>query len=107
MCYLLSNDTTGAYEFLNRSLTNEIVHDCQNQKEFSTHLSELIEERKDKYRLFYQKIGVPMPAEIDDVTAEEICSIMSVELMTKEQLKQYHDEKRAEEWADNQSENTG
>lgn len=105
--YLLSNDTTGAYEFLNRSLTNEIVHDCQNQKEFTTHLSELIEERKDKYRLFYQKIGVPMPAEIDDVTAEEICSIMSVELMTKEQLKQYHDEKRAEEWADNLMENLG
>ena len=48
-----------------------------------------------------------MPAEIDDVTAEEICSIMSVELMTKEQLKQYHDKMRAEEWADKLMENLG
>ena len=40
--YILCKDIVGAYQFLNRSLKNEIIHDCQNQKEFTTHLSELI-----------------------------------------------------------------
>ena len=101
--YILCNDIVGAYEFLNRSLKNEIIHDCQNQKEFTTHLSELIEERKDKYRPFY----MTMPASIDDMTAEEICSIMSVELMAPAQLKQYHSEKEAQEWAEKLVENLG
>ena len=105
--YILCNDIVGAYEFLNRSLKNEIIHDCQNQKEFTTHLSELIEQRKSKYRPFYQKIDMSMPATIADMTAEEICSIMSVELMSPEQLKQYHSEKEALEWADKLVENIG
>ena len=98
--YILYNDLVGAYEFLNRSLKNEIIHDCQNQKEFTTHLSELIEQRKSKYSPFYQKIDMSMPTTIGDMTAEDICSIMSVELMSPEQLKQYHSEKEALEWAD-------
>ena len=105
--YILYNDLVGAYEFLNRSLKNEIIHDCQNQKEFTTHLSELIEERKDKYRPFYQKIDMSMPAIIEDMTAEGICDIMSVELMSPSQLKQYHSEKEAQEWADKLVENLG
>ena len=105
--YILYNDLVGAYEFLNRSLKNEIIHDCQNQKEFTTHLSELIEQRKDKYRPFYQKIDMSMPVTIEDMTAEDICSIMSVELMSPAELKQYHSEKEAEEWADKLVENLG
>ena len=105
--YILYNDLVGAYEFLNRSLKNEIIHDCQNQKEFTTHLSELIEERKDKYRPFYQKIDMSMPAIIEDMTAKGICDIMSVELMSPSQLKQYHSEKEAQEWADKLVENLG
>ena len=58
--YLLTSNLTSAFEFLNKSLMAEIVHDCQNQTEFTTHLSELIEMRKDKYRPFYQKIEMQM-----------------------------------------------
>lgn len=105
--YILCNDLVGAYEFLSRSLKNELIHDCQNQKEFTTHLSELIEQRKEKYRPFYQKIDMTMPNSIDDMTAEDICSIMSVELMTPAKLKQYHSEKEAQEWADKLVENLG
>ena len=105
--YIVCNDLVGAYEFLNRALKNEIIHDCQNQKEFTTHLSELIEQRKDKYRPFYQKIDMSMPVTIEDMTAEDICSIMSVELMSPAELKQYHSEKEAEEWADKLVENLG
>ena len=105
--YILCNDLVGAYEFLNKSLKNEIIHDCQNQKEFTTHLSELIEQRKGKYRPFYQKIDMSMPSFIEDMSAEGICSIMSVDLMTPAQLKQYHSEKEAQEWADKLVENLG
>lgn len=105
--YILCNDIVGAYEFMNRSLQNEIIHDCQNQKEFTSHLSELIEQRKNKYRPFYQKIDMSMPATIEDMTAEDICLIMSVELMSPEQQKQYHSEKEALEWADKLVENLG
>lgn len=105
--YILCNDIVGAYEFLNRSLRNEIIHDCQNQKEFKTHLPVLIEERKEKYRPFYQKIEMPMPSVIEDMTAEEICSIMSVNLLTPEQLWKHHKDKVAEEFAEKMLENLG
>ena len=105
--YIICNDLVGAYEFLNRSLKNELIHDCQNQKEFTTHLSELIEQRKEKYRPFYQKIDMAMPATIVEMTAESICSIMGVDLMNPEHLNQYHSEKEAQEWADKLVENLG
>ena len=48
-----------------------------------------------------------MPSIIEDMSAEGICSIMSVDLMTPAQLKQYHSEKEAQEWADKLVENLG
>ena len=105
--YILCKDIVGAYEFLNRSLRNEIIHDCQNQKAFKTHLPALMEERKDKYRPFYQKIEMPMPSVIEDMTAEEICSIMSVELQTPEQLMKHHREKEDAEFSEKVVENLG
>ena len=106
-CYMLCNDLTGAFEYLNKSLKNEIIHDCLHQKEFTTPLSALIEKRKEKYRPFYQKIDMSMPDTIENLTAQELCSIMSVELMSPEQLERYHREKEAEEWADRLVENLG
>lgn len=105
--YLLTHNLTLAFEFLNKSLRAEIVHDCQNQKEFTTHLSELIEMRKDKYRPFYQKIEMQMPSDLEELTAEQICSIMSVNLMTPADLKKYHSEKKAKEQAEDISEAVG
>ena len=105
--YILYKDVVGAYEFLNRSIRNEIIHDCQNQKEFKTHLHALIEERKEKYRPFYQKIDMPMPTVIDEMTAEDICSIMGVQLLTREQLKKHHRDKEDAEFSEKVVENLG
>ncbi len=105
--YLLTGDNDNAATFLAESLRKEIVHDCQNQKEFKAHLSELIVQRCEKYRPFFDKIGREMPAELAQLKAEEICTVMSVELMTPEQLKRYHEDKEAEEWAENLMEGVG
>ena len=104
---LLTRSLTSAFDFLNQSLRAEIVHDCQNQTAFTAHLSELIEMRKDKYRPFYQKIEMQMPSDLEELTAEQICSIMSVNLMTPEDLKKYHSEKKAKEQAEEVSEAVG
>lgn len=105
--YLFCMNVGAAYEFLNNSLKAEIMHDCHNQKEFKAHLSELIEQRREKYRPFYDKIERTMPDFLENLTAEELCSIMSVELMTPEQLNEYHIEKKAQEDAEKISENIG
>ena len=105
--YLFCMNVGAAYEFLNNSLKAEIMHDCQNQKEFKTHLSELIERRKEKYRPFYGKIERAMPDFIENLTAEDLCSKMSIELLTQEQLNEYHREKKAQEDAEKISENIG
>ena len=105
--YLFCKNVGAAYEFLNNSLKAELIHDCQNQKEFKTHLSELIEQRKDKYRPFYYKIERAMPDFIEHLTAEELCSIMNVDLMTQEAVRQYHIEKKEQESAEKLAENLG
>lgn len=105
--YILLGRLNEAYDFLNESIRREITHDCQNQKEFKTHLTNLISQRKDKYRPFYQKIDRTIPEMIENMTAEMLCSIMSVKLMTPEELKQHHLEKKAQEEAEKFSENLG
>ena len=95
------------YEFLWKSLLKEIIHDARNQKEFKSHLSDLIEQRRKKYRPFFEKIERDMPIELAELEPEEICTVLSIGLMTPEELKQYHDDKEAEERADNLMENIG
>lgn len=105
--YILSGNLMVAFEFLNESLKKEIIHDSMNQKEFKTHLSVLINERREKYRPFYEKIAMKMPSYIAEMTAEEICLIMGVKLMTAEELKQYHSRKDDEERFRRFTENLG
>lgn len=105
--YMFCRNIGAAYEFLNNSLKAEIIHDCQNQTSFTTHLTDLIDQRKAKYRPFYQKIDRSMPDSIEKLTAEEICSVMSVRLMTPEEVNKYHADKKAKEDAEKFSENVG
>lgn len=105
--YMLLNRAADAFTYLNNSLRNEMIHDCQNQKEFTTHLSEQIELRKDKYRPFYAKIEMEMPEDLETMTAEEICLMMSVELMTAEQLTTYHRQKEEKESDERLAEDVG
>lgn len=105
--FLLLKMTADAYMYLNNSLRSEMVHDCQNQKEFTTHLPDLIESRKAKYRPFYEKIGMEMPTDLETMTAEDLCVIMGVDLMTPQQLKEYHADKEAREQGEKLAENIG
>ena len=105
--FLLLKMTADAYMYLNNSLRSEMVHDCQNQKEFTTHLPELIVSRKAKYRPYYEKIGMEMPMDLESMTADDLCLIMSVELMTPQQLKKYHEDKEAREQGEKLAENIG
>lgn len=104
---MLCKRTGEAFTYLNTSLRNEMVRDCQNQKEFTTPLPELIESRKAKYRPFYERIGMEMPEDLDTMTAEDLCFVMSVKLMTPEELNDYHRRKADEEWAEKFMENLG
>lgn len=103
---LLGRDAE-AYDYLNSSLRNEMIHDCQNQKEFTRHLSLLLEDRKMAYRPFYEKIGMEMPEDLETMTAEHICSVMGVELMTPQQLEKYHRDQLAYEQGEKLAENIG
>ena len=105
--FLLLDRIADAYEYLNSSLRNEMIHDCQNQKEFTKHLSQLLESRKDTYRPFYEKIGIEMPEDLETMTAERICSVMGVELMTPQQLEKYHRDKKSYERGEELAENVG
>lgn len=105
--YILIGNLTAAFEFLNDSLRGEIVHDCQNQTNFKIHLSQLIDERREKYRPFYEKIGHEIPASLNRITAEEVCALLGEGLMTYEQIKKYHKEKESQEKMDKFLENAG
>ena len=105
--FLLLDRIADAYEYLNSSLRNEMIHDCQNQKEFTKHLSQLLESRKDTYRPFYEKIGIEMPEDLETMTAERICSVMGVELMTPQRLEKYHRDKKSYERGEELAENVG
>ena len=105
--YILLKMIADAYLYLNNSLRSEMIHDCQNQKEFTTHLPELIESRKLKYRPFYEKIGMEMPADLETMTAEDLCVIMGMDLMTPQQLEEYHRQKEEKESAEKFAEDFG
>lgn len=102
--YVFCRNLNAAYEFLNNSLRIEMIHDCQNQTSFTTHLTELMEQRKAKYLPFYQKIDRPMPESLSNLSAEELCSTMGVKLMSPEELMQFHKEMKEKEdarkWAE-------
>ncbi len=105
--FILSENYDGAFEFLNNSLKGEIAHDCKNQKEFRRPLQELITERIEKYRPFYAKINREMPEMLQDMTAEKICEIMGVELMSPSDLAEYYLQKDEEATSKKISENLG
>jgi hypothetical protein len=48
-----------------------------------------------------------MPSDLEELTAEQICSIMSVKLMSLEELKKYHIERVAKERSEQLSEDLG
>ena len=73
---------------------------CSRQKEFIKPLSELIEMRRNKYQPFYEKINREMPKQIKEMTAEQICSIVGVNLISGQELADFHKNKEDKENAE-------
>ena len=79
-----------------RHLTESSLRRSGNMS-FTTHLTELMEQRKAKYLPFYQKIDRPMPESLSNLSEEELCSTMGVKLMSPEELLQFHKEMKEKE----------
>lgn len=77
--FILSDNKNKAFEYLNEHLNEEIVDAAQNQKNFIYSLETIIKKRKDKYMPFYQKIGMDMPEQYKNITADQLCEILGVE----------------------------
>lgn len=99
--YILDGKRAEAYEYLNSSLRGEIVFDCHNQRNNVEHLSKVLEDRKNKYRPYYEKIGIPMPKGLEDMTAEVLCYTIGVKLLSEEQLKEHQRQIQIQKDAEN------
>ena len=62
--FILANNKQGAFEYLN---------------DFIYSLETLLKKRKDKYIPFYTRIGMDMPEQLRNITADQLCEILGVE----------------------------
>lgn len=76
--FILSDNKQGAFEYLNSHFNEEIVDAAQNQKNYIYSLETIIKMRVDKYMPFYTKIGMDMPDSLKNITADQLCEILSV-----------------------------
>lgn len=76
--FILSDNKQGAFEYLNAHFNEEIVDAAQRQKDYIYSLETIIQKRKDKFLPFYQKIGMDMPEQLKNITADQLCEILGV-----------------------------
>lgn len=76
--FILSDNKQGAFEYLNAHFNEEIVDAAQRQKDYIYSLKTIIQKRKDKFLPFYQKIGMDMPEQLKNITADQLCEILGV-----------------------------
>lgn len=77
--FILANNKQGAFEYLNSHFNEEIVDAAQRQNDFIYSLETLLKKRKDKYMPFYTRIGMDMPEQLRNITADQLCEILGVE----------------------------
>ena len=77
--FLLLGDKLAAFEYLNSHYNEEIVHAAQNQNDFIYSLETILKKRKDKYMPFYKRIGIDMPEQLQNITADQLCEMLGVE----------------------------
>lgn len=77
--FILANNKHGAFEYLNSHFNEEIVDAAQRQNDFIYSLETLLKKRKDKYMPFYTRIGMDMPEQLRNITADQLCEILGVE----------------------------
>jgi hypothetical protein len=76
--FILSDNKQGAFEYLNAHFNEEIVDAAQSQEDYIYSLETIIQKRKDKFLPFYQKIGMDMPEQLKNITADQLCEILGV-----------------------------
>lgn len=76
--FILSDNKQGAFEYLNAHFNEEIVDAAQRQKDYIYSLETIIQKKKDKFLPFYQKIGMDMPEQLKNITADQLCEILGV-----------------------------
>lgn len=77
--FLLNDDADGAFEFLNECFMDEVIDDAQHQKDRNYSLDTILVKRKAKYAPYYERIGMPMPENLEELTADELCQSVGVE----------------------------
>ena len=77
--FLLSYDADSAYNFLNECFMEEVIDDAQHQKDRNYSLETILVKRKVKYAPYYERIGMPMPENLEGLTADELCQSVGVE----------------------------
>lgn len=76
--FILSDNKQAAFEYLNVHFNEEIIDAAQNQKDYIYSLETIIQKRKDKFQPFYQKIGLDMPEQLKNITADQLCELLGV-----------------------------
>ena len=76
--FILANDKQGAFEYLNLHLNEEIVDAALRQNDFIYSLETIIQKKKNKYLPYYQQIGMDMPKQSKDITADQLCETLGV-----------------------------
>ena len=77
--FILSENKDGAFEYLNERFKEEIVDVAQRQNDFIYSLDTIINKRVDKYKPFYQRIGMDMPEQLQYLTADALCESLGIE----------------------------
>ena len=76
--FILSDDKQGAFKYLNEHLNEEVVDAGQNQKDYIYSLETILKRKINKYMPYYQKIGMDMPEQLKNITADHLCEILGV-----------------------------
>lgn len=76
--FILSDKRDEAYEWLNESIQTEFIGYAKQQTDTYKPLRETMDEVRQKYAPFYQKIGENMPETLASLTADSLCELLGI-----------------------------
>lgn len=76
--FILSNKHAEGYEWLNECIQTEFIGYAKQQTDTYKPLRETMDEVRQKYAPFYQKIGKDMPETIASLTADSLCDLLDI-----------------------------
>lgn len=76
--FILSDKRDEAYEWLNESIQTEFIGYAKQQTDTYKPLRETMDEVRQKYAPFYQKLGKNMPETLVSLTADSLCELLGI-----------------------------